>query len=149
MSAIDYNDIEEGIVTLLEADQDIRNSNARVAMEDTPKLGGNDPWVLVYFDRRDPSTEQELTAGQTTRYLLRFSIWVYAQSMESYKAATRQRNDLLRYVETALMRNRTVSGKVETGWLEGGEVVSARDPERGTIMAAETIFVTPVESSTV
>ena len=129
MAAIDYSGIRNQLKTILEADA--RLAGVRVYVEEEPQFGISDraQAVVVYLTGRTaPPNVQPLAAGKRTRYFLRVEIGVVYFAMESYKAACDGRNTLLGNVELVLMKDRTIGGKVETSWLEGGAMYSAKNP---------------------
>ena len=143
MAAVDYSGIEDTIKGVLEADA--RTTGAAIYVEEEPQFGLSDMQqaVLVYLDRRSaPNTQQNLAAGKRTRYLLQLTVAVLYFSLESFKAACDGRNTLLGNVELVLMANRTLNGKVETLWLEGGELYSVRNPQNSVFTAVAETTVT-------
>jgi hypothetical protein len=83
------------------------------------------PWIGIYMDRRIPSANQFLRAGMRIDYDLQLSIWCYCYSMDM-PHSVRSRNRLIMAAERALMANRTLNGLVETCFLNGGEMATAR-----------------------
>ena len=150
MARVDYYAIEQEIKTVLEADAAL--AGVTVTIEEELMFGSEStPWIGVYLDRRDaPPALQRLGAGQSTRFLLRFPLWCWEYHLESITKAIQRRDDLVGKIEVALMKNRTLSGKVATSWLEGGELPSARLPEQaGFVSGAEVILVAEVSATTV
>src|SRR3990167_5582044 len=113
MSAVDYH----GILTELKA-----------ILEEDPAfdLSGAGKAIVLTLSRRRPTSRQPLAAGKRTRWEVSFSVWAMGFDM-SFEAAASKRDDLVGALELVLMNNRTVSGKLGSGWLEGGEFISVRD----------------------
>ena len=148
MAAVDYAGIRDQLKTILEGDT--RTSNARIFVEEEPQFGLSDAQniIAVFMDSRSaPPTDQSLAAGKRTRYFLRMSLWVVVFSLDSYKAACDLRDTLLGNLELVLMANRTIGDKVASSWLEGGDMVSAREPSnQAFVAAAETVLVAEVSA---
>ena len=129
MAAIQYSGVADQIKSILEGDA--LTSGAHIYVEEEPQFGLNDyqDAVIVYLTGRTaPPNVQTLSAGKRTRYYLRVEVGVVHFSMETYRAACDGRNTLLGKVELVLMKDRTIGGKAETSWLEGGTMYSAKNP---------------------
>ena len=149
MARVDYYAIELAIQTLLQGATSL--SGVMVTVEEELLFGAETtPWVGIYLDRRDaPADLQGLSAGQRTRFLLRFSIWAWEYSLESVAKAIQLRDDLLGKVEIVLMGNRTLDGTVNKCWLEGGEMPSARLPGgSGWVSGGEIVLVADAVATT-
>lgn len=83
------------------------------------------PWIGIYLDRRTLSANQFLRAGQRIDYDLEFSIWCYCYGM-SIPGAVRARDQLIMLVERTLLANLTLNDKVDTCFLNGGGMATAR-----------------------
>jgi hypothetical protein len=129
MPGIDYYKITNRISEILAAHPDLFNTTVRTEGE-ADFTSGLEPWVGVYFERRDPSPNQNLDAGQSTRYLLRYSIWCWCMSIDNIYDAIKRRDDLVNIVERVLMRYRTLDDGtgplVDMSWLMGGNMPSGR-----------------------
>lgn len=147
MARIDYFGLEDEIGKIFRADSTLEG--VKVTVEDDVEFEVG-PLITIYIDRRDPTDGQSLSAGTRTRYLLRIIIWCWQYSLESLSNAIRLRDDLLGKVELVLMKNRTVSGKVQSLWLGGGELPSARieDDAPGYIAGGEIIVTMEVSATT-
>lgn len=142
MAAIDYSGVEDQLKTILEAAATM--AGVRVYIEEEPQFGMMDHQkaVSIFLHSRTPSAGQSLSAGKRTRYDVRYSLWCTFFSLESFKIACAGRDALLGAVELVLMADRTIGGKVNSSWLEGGQFLSARDEGVGVYVAsAETILV--------
>lgn len=149
MARVDYYAIEQAIQTLLQGAASL--SGVVVTVEEELLFGAEaTPWVGIYLERRDaPSDQQSLSAGQRTRFRLRFSIWCWEYSLESVAKAIQLRDDLLGKVEVVLMGDRTLGNTVSTSWLEGGEMPSARLPGgSGWVSGGEIVLVADALATT-
>lgn len=146
MAAVDYTNVLTQLESILKADS--RTNIARVFVEEEPQFGISDTQyaIAVFLDGRSaPDSEQTLSKGRRTEYQLRIPIWVFAFSIESYRKASELRNTLLDNLELTLSENRTLNAAVTTLWLEGGDMVSARDANSNVfVAAAETVVVAVV-----
>lgn len=150
MPWIDYWGIRQEIRDILKDDADL--SGVNVSIEDENYFAAErSPWVGVYLERRDaPIGIQRISAGQQTTYELRFILWCWVYSLEGVPDAIRRRDDVLARVEVALMRQRTLRGKVDHIRLEGGEMPSGRDPDaNGFMSGAEIIMIAQIKTTTV
>lgn len=140
MAAISYSGIADQLKLILAADA--LTSTVRCYVEEEPQFGlaDNGQVISIFTDNRVPSPDgQSLSAGKRTRYHAFFSLWVAGFSLESYKAAADIRDALIGNVELVLMKDRSVGGKVQDAWLEGGQFVSAKDGGSNTFVAAGEI----------
>lgn len=128
MARADYYAVESAIKTLLDADSTL--TGVQVGIEEELAFGASTAGqVEIYLERRDaPADLQALRAGQTTRFLVRLSLWCYGFSIESVAKACQLRDDLMGKVEVALMANRTLSGSVNKFYLDGGEFDNQESP---------------------
>lgn len=152
MPALDYYAVANAIKSILEASADLAGVTVVVEKEHTFTAGA-EPWIGIYVERRDPSPSQYLDAGQSTRYQIRFSIWVWCMSIEDTERAIKVRNELVGKVEKVLMANRTLNNLVSMSWLLGGELPSGRlsseNDEAIYLSGGETILVAETTTSTV
>jgi len=143
-----YTTIQNALETILKADA--RTNVARIFVEEEPQFDIMDSQqvIAVFMERRVAGPkDQQLGLAKRTRYHLTITIWVLAFSIESYRTACDLRNTLLDNLELTLMDNRTISNTVTTSWLEGGVMISAKDPQKGVFTAAaETILTAEVSA---
>lgn len=147
MSAIDYTGILSSYKSIFEGDS--RTSAARVYVEEDPQFGQSDAGkaIVLTMVSRSPSSGQSMSAGKRTRYAARIGVWSVGFDMASFNDACIKRDALLAQVELVLMDNRTVSGKVTSSQLEGGEFMSVRNPtEQVFCSMAETVVVAEVSA---
>ena len=140
MSAVDYHGILTSLKTIFEADASL--DNVPVFIEEDPQfdlMGAGSALVLTLGSRRE-AAGQPLAAGKRTRWNVRLSVWAVGYAL-TFEQAAKARDDLVGVLELVLMNNRTVSGKVAAGWLEGGEFISVRNQNEGSYALAETVFV--------
>ena len=152
MAWIDYTLIAQTIIDRLDADVDLRAfGNVTLAIEeDLDAMVDMMPLVAIYYDRRDAfDADQSLSAGQRTRYQIRFVLWCWHSSYDSLADAAALRNELLAKVEVALMRDRTLGGLINKLWLEGGEFMSAAKGDGDFASGAEIILVVDAVAATV
>lgn len=151
MSAVNVYTIETAIKALLDADSALNPVAGRVPVyieEDVLAINGladNAMVVAIYAERREPHLDQNISAGKSTRWLVRFSIWIMKFSVDSMRQAIADRDIGLQNLELALMKDPTLGGTVSTAWLEGGDMVSAKNHQTGAFMAsAETVLIADV-----
>jgi hypothetical protein len=150
MARVDYFGIQEQIAAILRDDEDVRALVAEVSVEEEVVMNEMAPHVIIYLeDRQAPADMQGLRAGQATRFLLRFSIWCIAYSIEKISHAIKLRDELIGTVEVALMKERSLRGAVNKCWLEGGQMPSSRLPNNaGWFSGGEIVLVADVLSTT-
>lgn len=105
-------------------------------------------WCGIYLvGRQAPAALQSLSAGRRTRFDARVDIWSW-QYASDYALAAGLRDDILSFVETALMADRTFSGACAMSWIEGGDFVTGKAPTGGRFFAgAQTILTCDLTSS--
>jgi hypothetical protein len=146
---VNYYAIERAVQEILTKDDEL--ANVRVTIEEELLFGAEaTPWVGIYLDSREaPANRQRISAGRSTLYLVRLALWCWQYSLESVAKAIELRDDLVGKVEVVLMRHRTLKETVHMSWLEGGELPSARVPERTAWMSGGEIrLVAQVEATT-
>ena len=131
MAAIDYDDMEDQISSILSSYTGLQTSDGVKVLveEDFSQVVGaldNGKIVIIYLDDRSATPGQPIAAGQQTRMDIGFSIWIAAVSVHSFRKAAELRTDLIGKVELALMANRTLNNRAASSWLLGGEFHSAR-----------------------
>lgn len=138
MSRVDYYNIEDQIRSVLAADSDLSGVTILVEEEISAQRGNV---VAIYLDDRSaPDSLQGLSAGQRTRFLIRFTIWCFHFGISrDRRAVMEQRDDLVGKVEIALMKNRNLNNSVVTSWLSGGEFISGPDPTGKQFMVGASI----------
>ncbi len=152
ITRIDYYAIEEAIKAVLDGDATLSSAGVLVLIEeqiifDVEARGG---WVVIYAERRDPSNESGISAGQRQRYAIRFSLWCWAYSLEGTKDAMERRDDLVGNVEVALLGNRSLSGAVHKTILGGGDLAGGPLPQDmgGFVAGAEIILTAEATART-
>lgn len=154
MARFDYYGLETDIQTILKADADVSahwaERDPSILIEREMLFGMDEcPAVIIYMDSRSaPSNLQGISSGQRTRFDLRLSLWVCEFHLDSVETASKNRDDLIGLVEVALMKDRTLGGKVGASWLDGGEFMTAQS-DNGFISCGEITLVAEGLSTTV
>lgn len=140
MAVVDYHGILTELKTILDADATL--GDVPVFIEEDPQfdLSGAGRAIVLTLSSRREGGGQPLAAGKRTRWHVRIGVWAVGYAL-SFELAAKARDDLVGLLELVLMNNRTVSGKMAAGWLEGGEFISVRSQSEGSYALAETIFV--------
>jgi len=146
---VDYWAIEQEIAEIIRANTSV----TIVAVEEEMLFGAEStPWVGVYLDKREvPPARQTLSGGTRTRMQLTFSLWVWCFSLD-LQEAIRQRDYNIGVIELALMAHRTLNETVDTSWLAGGRLPSARvradsGASGGFVSGGEILLVADVVAS--
>jgi hypothetical protein len=146
---VDYWGIEQEIAEIIRANTSV----TIVAVEEEMLFGAEStPWVGVYLDKREvPPARQTLSGGTRTRMQLTFSLWVWCFSLD-LQEAIRQRDYNIGVIELALMAHRTLNETVDTSWLAGGRLPSARvradsGASGGFVSGGEILLVADVVAS--
>jgi hypothetical protein len=146
---VDYWAIENEIAEIIRANTAV----TFVTVEEEMVFGAEStPWVGVYLDKREvPPARQTLSGGTRTRMQLTFSIWVWCFSLE-LQEAIRQRDYHIGLLELLLMRHRTLNEFVDTSWLSGGRLPSAKvraesGVSGGFVSGGEILLVADVVAS--
>jgi hypothetical protein len=129
MARIAYFEIQQAIADQIKNDTEVSAYGAQVVVEETT-MPGRSPMVYVYLtNRKAPEEEQMICAGRRMVMDVYYSIWCQAYGYHM-KDAIDAREELLRLVEEALMRNRTF-GRDDVGYfeIEGGEFGTAKNDE--------------------
>jgi len=147
VARIDYGAITQAIRDVIAGDPDVRKLDATVEIGAPVAVGF--PFVGVYEGRRSLTAGQPLAAGTRTRYRVDWDVWVANFSGESFADAASGRNELLGYVEVALMANRGLLGSVGNNslMLQGGVLEGGR-AEGGFIAQASLGLTVEVEATT-
>lgn len=150
MAKIDYDAIRIGVKAAVEEYQPLENASVFVEQEPQFGLSDNQCVIAIFMDRRRaPIGSQKIRRGTSTDYEIVMSLWTLYFSMTSYEEACRGRDSALGDLELALMTDRTFGGAVEMSWLEGGEMLSARNADASSfVAAAETILIAAAQATT-
>lgn len=141
MSAVPYWQIREEIAEIIK--REVPGTTVEVEKEIDFSVEQS-PWVGIYLPRRSaPEPQQTLAAGQRTYMELSFSIWVFCHALE-LALGIKQRDETIGNIELALMRYRSLNETVDSSWLEGGELVTARDAQTSNWLAGGEILLTAV-----
>lgn len=146
---VDYWAVENEIAEIIRANTSV----TFVTVEEEMVFGAEStPWVGVYLDKREvPPARQTLSGGTRTRMQLTFSMWVWCFSLE-LQEAIKQRDYHIGQIELILMAHRTLNDTVDTSWLSGGRLPSARvradsGSSGGFISGGEILLVADVVAS--
>ena len=124
MARIDYTAILRGTRDTIANDANVRNLRATVEIGRAVLTTAVSPHVNIFEGRRDETT-QVIAAGTRQRYLFRWQVVVSAFSAAGFEDAMAQRDELLGYVEMALIADRSLSGALAKQLhLSGGELSS-------------------------
>ena len=125
MARIDYTAILRGTRETIESNADIRALRATVEIGRAVLTNAVSPHVNIFEGRRDATT-QVIAAGTRQRYVFRWQVVVSAFSAAGFEDAMAQRDELLSYVETALIADRSLKGALASRQLHlsGGELQS-------------------------
>lgn len=147
MARVDYYALQEAVQQTIRDDEDV---HAPVLIEEELLFRETDTVVVYLESRTAPEGRQTISGGQRTRFLIRFSIWAFAYSLEGIRAASEQRDDLMGRVEIALMRDRQLKNLAITSWLEGGDFQSALGGEDGGefMAAGEVVLIADAKAIT-
>ncbi len=147
MPAIDYFDLENEIKAVLDADADLLALDVTVFVERQMTFRQG-PEIGIYLAGREAVEErQNIAAGTEARFVLEFAIWCWEFGLE-VPAAYKKLYTLLGLVEVALMRNRSLNGKVASGWPGGGIVDNALDTEGGFVVGSVIEWFADATAST-
>lgn len=127
MARIKYGELAEAIRTVIEQDREVQKAQATVICAQPPVMGSSAmPYICVFERARTSAWGQTLAAGTRRRYQLNWEVWITTVSGNGFADAVSQRDDLLGYVEIALMKNRTLGGKLADASLmiHGGDLRS-------------------------
>lgn len=148
MARVDYFDIQAEIKTILDADAGVSGANINIEIERDMNFSARFPACFIYLDSRSaPPDEQRLAAGTRTDFILRFSLWVFGINLNTLADACHQRDDAIGLIEIALMKNRTLSNKVNALWLDGGEFLTG-NTDNGFISGGEIIVYAKTQGTT-
>jgi hypothetical protein len=125
MARVDYNQIADAIRTQLQGDADLNDGAPVTVLVETPLMFSAEsaPAIHIFFDGRTaPSDEQRLAAGRRIDFILNYDLWCFEWHIDSVEEASRKRNRLIAYTETALMSDLTFGGTVNYSWISSGEM---------------------------
>jgi hypothetical protein len=152
MAVVDYYGIKTQLKAIIDADATLGSGNSNVFVE--PKMVNSPelcPWVGIYgINRTASDAEQSLAAGLRTSYQYSVLLIVVHYNPEDIALASKARDDFMGSLEVLLMQNRTIGGKVESSWINGGTLSSAEigtDRNIGFISAAELELVCRVTAA--
>lgn len=123
MARINYTTLTKAIKDVLEKDPNVRSLGTTVEINRTALSVEYIPHVAIFERRRTPTPGQPLAAGTRTRYGIQWEIVATGYSADGFEDASEQRDELMGYVEVALMGNRNLGGALEDSslMLGGGE----------------------------
>jgi hypothetical protein len=125
MARVDYNAIADGIRAQLQSDAALNADAPVTVLVETPLMFSAEsaPAIHIFFEGRDaPADQQRLAAGRRTDFILHYDIWCYEWHIDSVEEASRKRNRLIAYAETAIMSDLTLGGAVSYSWIASGEM---------------------------
>lgn len=124
MARIAYGTITVALRDLIANDGNVRQMGATVVIGEYSPSAETMPYVTVFEGRRSPTPGQPIAAGQRTRYTLRWTVHVVVQSGQGFADAAGQRDELLGYIEVALMQDRSLGGALPDHSIQllGGEM---------------------------
>ena len=125
MGRINYTAILQGTKDTIANDTNVRDLQATVEIARAVVPISASPHVNVFEMGRDPTT-QHIAAGTKVRYLYKWQVVVSAFSAAGFEDAMAQRDELLGYVELALMGDRSLGGSLTSRQLQilGGAMQS-------------------------
>lgn len=98
------------------------------------------PAAIVYLEERSaPAAEQDLAMG-SVGWLVTINVMVGAFSLGGHARAVQRRDDALRRIEAALLRDRRLGGAAEGLYPQGGRMLSTTQGG-GFLAWAESRFV--------
>ena len=145
MARLNYFDIVNGIKQVLEEDEDLQTyeNGVRIYIGDklAPGIAEQAPCVIINKKARAaPPDKQRLNAGRTTVFDIQIELICVQYDLASIEASERRLDELISFVEIALMKDRTLRGAVSSFRLDGGRFDNINDG--GFISAAEiNLFV--------
>ena len=125
MAKIDYTGIMKATRDTIANDANVRALRTTVEIARAVLTMNATPHVNIFEGRRVNAT-QVISAGKRHRYTLHWQVVVSAFSAAGFEDAMSQRDELLGYVELALMSNRSLGGILTHQQLQlaGGELRS-------------------------
>lgn len=143
MAVADYAGIRDAIAAQIRT----QVSGANVVTEMIPMMEQS-PKVYVFLKSRNaPENRQALVQGQTTRFLVTYSVWVWAYAYHIADAMS-ARDALMAQVELAILSDVTFGrSDVIFSWQEGGDVDHYRqDP--GFNVGCEIRLIVDIKANT-
>jgi len=145
MARVNYHDILTQIQSVLDADADVDALTFINLEPNLDPMTGNK--IYIYEESRTaPENLQRISAGRRTSIIYTVSIWCLAFSLDSVDHASQLRDDLVGFVEIALMNNRDLNNTVHTLWLNGGAFDGA-PLDNGFTSAAETMVEIRIDAT--
>lgn len=151
MARVDYSDIKAEIASILSASTDL--ATVQITVDDDIRLDSFGVSANVEIVRRDyTAPAQSLSAGQRQRYYLTAVVSVISVALDR-EAAVSMRDSVVGHIEVALMRNRTLNDKVDTLFLQGGDMFLLKNTSSNSegyfIAAAEVVAAIDATITTV
>ena len=109
MARIDYTAILRATKDIIAADANVQNLRATVEIARAVLSLEMSPHINIFEGKRD-NAEQTITAGRQHRYNFQWQVMVSAFSAAGVEDAMMQRDEVLGYVELALMNDRSLGG---------------------------------------
>ncbi len=150
MARVNYGALTIAIETVLSGDAELRNWGVTVeAVPSLPIHVNKFPHVGIFEGSRSPTSGQPIASGQRTRYALRWKVVVTAMG-KTYAEASQARDEIMGFVEIALMADRTLGGALSGGSLTlgGGDFVSGSAEGGGLVAQADLTLTAEVTAST-
>lgn len=144
MARVDYAGIADAIRARVAA----QVPQAVVTVERDVLMGfERTPWVNVRAVRRETTMPQPIAAGTRTRFRVHYVCECWESGLGPAADVARRRDDLLGQVEVALMGDRTLGGKVDFLFLEGGEFFTGQEGDH-LFIGGEVAVAVEVEATT-
>lgn len=144
MAKVDYFALTEAVETQI--DNNVSNVKTMVEREITFGMDTARAVGIYLMSRNAPADMQRLAAGTRTDFLVTFTVRCFGFDIESIRAASERRDDLIGDVENALMTDREIQGQAIKSWLEGGDFFLAE--ESGFIAAGDIRLTCHVAATT-
>lgn len=133
MAAAAYRAAKQALKDQLLADTSLGGLSVHIDA-DLEALEG--PTVIIFIDGRSAEAEEQSLATTRTRFAISFVLLVADVALDVAQAAA-ARDDLVGAVELAMIRNRTLGGKVTGLRLDGGEFFDGPGKGGGFVAWAE------------
>jgi hypothetical protein len=148
MARIDYSGLAQAIKTIIDADPNVRDYQATIEINPGTIALDKMSHIAIYERTHSKLSGQPIAAGKQMRKGLRWEIVVSALGRD-FATASETRDELLGYVELALMANRTLGGALPSGSLElgGGELTGG--PSDTGFVSQGSLIVTAEATATV
>ena len=148
MARISYGGLAKAIKTVIAADPSVRDYDATIEVNPGTVALEKFPHIAIYERKHALTAGQPLAAGQQTRKRLQWEVIVSAIG-KSFEDASQMRDDLLGYVEVALMGNRALGGALTNSslMLAGGDLTGG--PLDAGVISQGSIVVTAEATASV